>query len=208
MMGGEMDTIMVFGLAGVAAASAAAPGPCILLVASRAANRGLSSGLRVVLGISAGKSILLACSWAMILGTLTLPDAALEAMRLGGLVLLVALSLAMLNTKSAPQVAAPIGGRQRLGDTLLGLVLSLSSPLSLLFIFAILPQFVDIQRLDAAGVAVASGAILTGGVLPFLATCFFAARAFESVPHLAAPINRACGVGLLGFVGLSVVVGS
>jgi threonine/homoserine/homoserine lactone efflux protein len=201
-----MDAIMILGLVGAAAASAATPGPCILMTSSRTATDGLPSGLRVVLGISAAKLILLVCSWAMILGIMTLSDGAVESLRLGGLALLVALALTML-TAPARLVAGPIIGTRRLGDTMLGLVLGMSSPVSLLFVFALLPQFVDVQRLDATSVALASGAVLLGGALPFLAACIVATRAFRGRPRIDW-INRACGATLLGFAGLAAVAGS
>jgi hypothetical protein len=96
-----MDTILILRLAGAVAASAATPGPRNLMASSKAASDGLPSGLRVVLGISAGKSIQLACSWAMILGTLSLSGTAIPK--------LLATMIVTLDTGRAPVAPSWLG---------------------------------------------------------------------------------------------------
>lgn len=200
-----MDVLTVFALAGAAAVNAAAPGPCILVIASRAATEGLGSGLRVTLGAALSVVLLLAAAWAMILGALTLSPSALEMMRLVGLAVLVALALAMLAIDPAPSAGTPVGGRLRLGDATLGLALGITSPFHLVFIFALLPQFLDIRRLDAGSILVASAAVLVGAVLPFVMTSLLAARVLRTGRRMARWITRACGVALLGFAALALL---
>ena len=204
-----MDAILALGLAGAATANAAAPGPGILIASSRAATDGLWSGLRVTLGIAASTVILLAGSWAMILGVLSLTSEAQAALRFGGLALLVMLALTMLTAHSGAGAAAgaPTIGRLRLGDGTLGLTLGLSSPLQLLFLFALLPQFVDVEKLDATAMAIATAAVLVGTAVPFIAASMFSARVLRIGPQMAHRITRLCGVALLAFAGLALVAG-
>ncbi len=197
--------IAMAGLFGAAAASAAAPGPCLLVAANRAATDGLGSGLRVTLGIAGSKIILLIASWGLILGTLTLSRATEEFLRTGGLALLVILALGMLAARPAPVAGATLIGGLRLSDGALGLALGLTSPLNLLVMFALLPQFVDLARLDAAAVLQASAAVLLGGALPVLIACRLAARVRMTGPDTARRVNRACGALLLGFAGLALM---
>ncbi len=200
-----MDALMTVALVGAAAANSAAPGPCILVASSRAAMNGLQSGLQVTLGIAASKVFLLVVSWTMIMGIVSLTGEAREALRIAGLAVLVMLAMTMITVQSSAR--APVIGRLRLGDASLGLALGLSSPLNLLFMFALLPQFVDVERLDAASIAIASAAVLLGGALPIAAACVFSARVLKTSPQMVRLINRLCGVALLGFAGLAAVAG-
>jgi threonine/homoserine/homoserine lactone efflux protein len=200
-----MDVLTLFALAGAAAVNAAAPGPGILVIASRAATEGLQSGLRVALGIGLAVAILLAAAWAMILGALTLSASAVEVMRLVGLAVLVTLALAMLASNPGQSTGTPGIGRLRLGDIALGLTLGLTSPYLLVFVFVLLPQFVDLQRLDARSIAAASAAFLIGTMLPLLVACILASRILQTGQRFARRIMRGCGVALLGFAGLALV---
>ncbi len=204
-----MDALLVLGLAGAAAVSAATPGPCLLVVSSRAATEGLGSGLRVTVGLVLSKAILLLAASTMILGALTLSDGAAQALRLGGLAVLVGLALTMLAARplplAAPGAGVPALGRLRLGDGALGLALGLSSPLNLLFIFALLPQFIDLGQPGLGCLLLASAAVLLGGALPFVAACLLASRLLLRRPETVRGITRACGAMLLGVAGLALV---
>jgi threonine/homoserine/homoserine lactone efflux protein len=200
-----MDAMMMLALAGAAAANSAAPGPAILIAASRAATDGLTAGLRFTFGIAVADVLLIAASWAMIAGAMSLSDVALEALRLGGLALLTGLGVAMLAGPAGAAGGLPSLGRLRAGDGVLGLALGLSSPMNLLFMFALLPQFVDAERLDATSVALASGVVLIGGLGPFLAACILSARVLRTGPRMARRITRGCGAALLGLAGLALI---
>ena len=208
-----MDPLLALGLTAAAAANSAVPGPCLLVASSRAATEGAGSGLRVTLGVALSDAVLLAASWAMILGALTLSDGAAEVLRLGGLAVLVALALVMLSVRPG-QVAGPVVGpvaggpalgRLRLGDGALGFALGLSSPLNLLFMFALLPQFVDLARPGPGCVLMASAAVLLGGALPLVLACLLASRVRLRRPETACRVTRACGAALLGIAGLALL---
>lgn len=202
-----LDALLAMGLAGAAAVNSAAPGPSLLVVSSQAATEDLGSGLRVTLGIAPYDAILLLVAAAMILGALTLSDTAAETLHLGGPAVPVALALAMLAARPAP-VATPVAGgkalgRLRPGDGALSPALGLSSPLNLLFMFALLPQFVDLGQPGPACPVLASAAVLFGGALPFVAACLLASRLRLRRPETARRFMRTCGTALLGVAGLA-----
>ena len=202
-----MDPLLTLGLTGAAAASSAAPGPCILLASWRSATDGLVSGLRVTLGIAASKVMLLACSWSVIFGMLTVSEAAQDAFRWGGIALLLGLALMMLADRPAALAGARRPGRWHLGDSGLGLWVGLSSPMNVIFILALLPQFVELERLSASMVAQASAAVLVGGVTPLVVACLFSTRVLCSRPLALRYLTRLCGGAILCFAGLALVAG-
>ncbi len=202
-----MDPVAALGLGVAAAASSAAPGPCILLAGWRSATDGLPSGLRVTLGIAASKVLLLACSWGAILGMVSVDESAQHAFRLGGIALLSALALPMLAADPVPQAGVRNFRRWRMNDGTLGFVVGLSSPMNLIFILALLPQFVDLARPETRILAMASAAVLIGGVLPLIAACVFAARVRNTRPETMRHLSRLCGAAILCFAGLALVAG-
>jgi threonine/homoserine/homoserine lactone efflux protein len=202
-----MDPVLALGLAGAAAASSAAPGPCILLACCRSATDGLLSGLRVTLGIAASKILLLACSWGVILGMVGVGEAAQNAFRLGGIALLAGVAVTMLAAQPVPLTGALAVGKWRLGDGALGLAVGLSSPLNLLFILALLPQFVDLAQLELGMAVLASAAVLLGGILPLLAACMFSAQLLAARPEIMRHALRLCGGAILGFAAFAMVAG-
>jgi hypothetical protein len=56
-------------------------------------------------------------------------------------------------------------------------------------------------------VALASGAVLLGGVLPLVAACVFVTRMQGSRPANVRHITRLCGGAILCFAGLAMVAG-
>ena len=202
---GEMEMIAIVGLAGAAAANSAVPGPCILVTVTRAATRGIRSGLGVTLGILLSLVVLLAVAWSMVLGLSSLSGEAIEVLRVGGLLLLVGLALLMLRARPVAVRVDPAQRQRRLGDCAIGVAVGLSSPFNLLFIFALLPQFVDVPRLDATALVLATTAVLIGSTLPYLGACTFASALLRPSVRQAQFVTRGCGVALLGFAALAVV---
>lgn len=200
-----MDAILVLGLAGAAAANSAAPGPCILVTCSRATTHGLRSGFCVSLGIALSLLILLGSAWAMILGVLSISGEAWRVLRIAGLAMLVILAISMLAKQPGAEARAPVIGRLWQSDWAVGLVAGLSSPWNLMFIFALLPQFVDVGSLEAASIAVATAAVLLGGMLPYVLACLFSAHVLRTFPQIARRTTRLCGAALLVFAGASIV---
>lgn len=158
-----IDAIMALGLAGAAAANSAAPGPCIVVTCSRAATEGLWSGLRVSLGSAKSLSILLGVTWAMIFGVWSISDETWQALQIAGLGML---ALSMFATRSGADTSAPVIARLWTSEWAIGLIVGLSSPWNLMFMFALLPQFVNVGSLDIGCAAIATAAVLPGGMLP------------------------------------------
>ncbi len=198
-----MDPAAIILLGGAAAANSVVPGPCILVAASRAAIGGLARGLRVTFGIALSDVLLLGTAWAMILGLMTLSAAAEHSLRWAGLCLLALMGIAMLRARPTRAAAAPTQGRLHLGDVTLGLALGLTSPLNLLFMLALLPQFIDLGRIDLACIAAATAAVLIGGALPLVGACLCAARLVTTGLRHTRVVTRLCGVALLGFAGIA-----
>jgi threonine/homoserine/homoserine lactone efflux protein len=141
----EMDPVVILGLFVAAAASSAAAGavhpPGLLSVrdgraGERVAGHGSASPHR--------RSCFWPGSWGVISCMVRFDESAQTAVRLGGIVLLIGLALTML---AAPRAAGRAHSlvRWRLSDGAMGLVAGLSSPMNLVFILALLPQFVDLS---------------------------------------------------------------
>lgn len=195
-----MEMIATAGLFGAAAAAAAAPGPCILVVASRAATGGLERGLRVTLGIMGSSALLLAAAWAMILGLLALSDAVFEMLRIAGLGIILVFAVAMLRaTPGTGPARVPL----RINDVGTGLLLGLSNPLQLLFMFALLPQFVPVAQADAPAVAIATGAVLMGIAVPMVMAAAAAGALLGPLLQRSHLVTRACGAALVGIAVLA-----
>lgn len=185
-----MEMIAIAGLFGAAAAAAAAPWPCILVVASRAATGGLERGLCVTLDIMTSSALLLAAAWAMILGLLSLSDAMFEMLRIAGLGIIVVFAVSMLRaTPGCGPARVPL----RIDDVGTGLLLGLSNPLQLLFMFALLPQFVPLAHADAPAVALATGAVLLGIAVPMVMAAGAAVVWLGPLLRRSHLVTRACG---------------
>ncbi len=197
----EAAAILLVGSA--AALKAAAPGPCILVAASRSMTEGLVQGLRVASGAVVANGLLLGLAVAALSGSIAVSGAAQGALRLAGLGLLVAFGLSMLRARPVPAAGPPAQGRLRLGAFALGLALGLTSPLNLVFALAVVPQFVDLGQIDAAGLATLAVAVLIGGALPLVGACLCAARLVTTGLRHTRVVTRLCGVALLGFAGIA-----
>jgi threonine/homoserine/homoserine lactone efflux protein len=120
--------------------NAAIPGPCILYVLGRSAAAGLASGLRVTLGIALGVALLIATAWSVILGALSLSAHGLEAMRVAGIALLLALAILLMRARPAVERPCAAGRVSVLGDFGAGFALAAASPFYLLFTLALPPS--------------------------------------------------------------------
>lgn len=200
-----MDPAAIVLLAGAAAAKAAAPGPCILVAASRSASSGVASGLCIAGGAVLSNALLLGIAWLALAGMLAVTAGAADLLRSVGIVLLLILAVSMLWARPLTVQRPPVQGRLRLGDGALGLALGLTNPMNLIFVFALLPQFVELSRFDTACIASATAAVLIGGAVPLIGACVFASALLRPGARQVRAVTRLCGVALLGFAGLAVV---
>jgi homoserine/homoserine lactone efflux protein len=196
-----MDALALFALFAAAAANSAVPGPCIVLTLSRSAVEGIAAGLRVTLGIALADLTLLAVAWAAIFGAITLSDSVFTALKAAGIAAIALIALAMLRD-TAPSSGVPPSGRT-FGHVAAGLGLGLASPLNLVFMLALLPQFLDIGRATAQSAALVTAVVLLGGALPLAAASALGASALRRVAGGGRWITRAGAVTLLGFAVLA-----
>lgn len=160
-----MDFVTLIALLVAATINAAIPGPCTILTASRAARSGIPAGLQVSLGVLLGNLILLTTTLLVIVGALSISQPTFVALKWSGVAVLLVLALRTL--LSAP-AAAPSGrsaARQSLGDFAAGSMVGMSSPYSLAFMIALLPQFVPATTLAATDALLIIGTVLIGTVL-------------------------------------------
>ncbi len=199
-----MESLALSALFLAAMVNAAIPGPAVLLVVARAAEKGMHGGvLAGIGGLSAG-ALLLATVWAVMLGALELGPQVYEAMRWVGIAVLVVLGVHMLRAARSAGIARPRSGP---GDFAAGATLVLSNPVNLVFFLALVPQFVDPSALDARLMMVTSGLVLLGSAVPLVVAAFLGATQARLAPQRGHWVVRGGGVAMLGFAGLVAVTG-
>jgi threonine/homoserine/homoserine lactone efflux protein len=175
------------------AACAASPGPCLLLVASRAASRGVGAGMRVTLGLLMAKALLLVAAWAGLLSLLAADASLMRGLQLVGTALLGALAVAMM---TGPYVVSAGPRPGVAGDVVAGLGLGLTNPAGLLFVLALLPGLVDASA-GPEQLAPVAAAILVATALPMAAAALLAARRLRAGAGAARWLRTAGGPALL-----------
>ena len=185
----------------------------MMLAVGRSAARGIGAGVQVSLGMVLATLLVIALVWAVMAGAVIVSDAGLEVLRVAGILVLFALSLALLLGARAESVARPgllagrlAAGRLRgrlVGDVAAGLATGLSSPVHLVFLLALLPQFVDLSRAGPGELLVITGGILVITAIPMLIASALGARTGRLGHGWARRVTRASGVALLGFAALS-----
>lgn len=179
--------------------NAAMPGPCAVLAASRTARCGTRSGLLVSAGVVGGATALSILALGVLVGALSVAGSLLVAMKWVGVAALVLLAARTLCPASpAAGSDAPGRGASR-GDLFAGAAVLLSSPSSLVFLLALLPQFVPAGTGDLgpgviASVVFIAGVAATQTAAVLLARC--SVRSFRDRTHL---VDRASAMLLVGF---------
>jgi threonine/homoserine/homoserine lactone efflux protein len=122
----------------------AIPGPAVLYVVSRSIDQGRRAGLASVAGITTGTIVHVVLAAVGLSSLVLASHVAFDAVRYVGAVYLVFLGIRRLVTRRSDdgvQAAAP---RTRRDLYTQGLVVNLTNPKTIVFIFAFIPQFVDI----------------------------------------------------------------
>lgn len=127
---------------------ALSPGPAVMFVMSQGARHGNRGALAGTAGILLGHLVcfsLIAFGLAALLARFS---AAVDFIRIGGAIYLMYLGVKMLLTKPhGPQPVAVNGAPPaHHGIALQGLAVQLTNPKNLLFVLALLPQFIDQHR--------------------------------------------------------------
>lgn len=142
----EMEVLLAFAV--VCLAAAAAPGPDILLITSRAVARGWLGGAFAALGVVTGLSIHIALAATGLTALFASSAAAFEAVRWAGVLYLLYLAWTVLRSGGGEtQAPADMPAERRYSRLFLqGVLTNLLNPKAMLFFFALLPQFVDPAR--------------------------------------------------------------
>lgn len=204
-----MDQHLLLALFAAAAVNSVIPGPGMVLAMARAASDGFAAGAKVSLGMALATLLVMCTVWAVLAGLLQLSETALLILRLAGIVVILGFAGALLAPGPRRQVAPLPGTRRRMlrvarvGDVSGGVLTGLTSPVHLLFMLALVPQFVDLTTATPALLALITAGILAITTVPMLAVSLLAARSGRLGLGWATGVRRMGGVLLLGFVGLA-----
>ena len=119
------------------------PGPAVLYVVTRSIEMGRAGGLASVAGITTGTIAYVALAAAGLSSLLLASTAAFDAVRYVGAAYLLLLGVRRLLGRGLDQLQAEAPPRTRRRAYAQGIVVNLTNPKTIVFVFAFLPQFVD-----------------------------------------------------------------
>jgi threonine/homoserine/homoserine lactone efflux protein len=122
----------------------AIPGPAVLYVVSRSIDQGRRAGLSSVLGITSGTVVHVTLASVGLSSLVLASRVAFDAVRYVGAAYLVFLGVRRLLTKHTDDSLEPAPPRTRRDLYTQGLIVNLLNPKTIVFIFAFIPQFVDV----------------------------------------------------------------
>lgn len=178
------------------------PGPAFIMVLSSSLRRGFKGGAYATMGIVIGDGVYFFLT-AIGLGSLLATSFwTFTVIKWLGIAYLAYLGLRSLLFPSDNFVAADgrlVSGRRALTTAL---TVQLANPKLLLFLAALVPQFVDATRPLAAQFAVLGGTFISSDLLIYLLLAIFASRARGFLANRRANriTSRVCGAGMLGAV--------
>jgi threonine/homoserine/homoserine lactone efflux protein len=124
----------------------AIPGPAVLYVIGRSIDQGRSAGLASVLGITAGTVVHVTLATVGLSSLVLASRVAFDAVRYVGAAYLIFLGVRRLLTRRrVEEDAASRPPRSRRALYTQGLIVNLLNPKTIVFIFAFIPQFVDVN---------------------------------------------------------------
>ncbi len=123
----------------------AIPGPAVLYIVSRSIDQGRTAGLLSAAGVTSGTLVHIAAA-AIGLSSLVLASAvAFNVVRYAGAAYLVVLGLRRLLTRHTDELDEERASRSLRRIYTQGIVVNLLNPKTIVFIFAFIPQFVDVD---------------------------------------------------------------
>jgi threonine/homoserine/homoserine lactone efflux protein len=123
----------------------AIPGPAVLYVVSRSIDQGRSAGLSSVLGITTGTVVHVTLATVGLSSLVLASKVAFDAVRYVGAAYLIFLGVRRLLTRQVEEDPANRVPRSRRDLYTQGLIVNLLNPKTIVFIFAFIPQFVDVN---------------------------------------------------------------
>src|SRR5204862_2033163 len=122
----------------------AIPGPAVLYVVSRSIDQGRSAGLASVLGITTGTVVHVTLATVGLSSLVLASRVAFDAVRYVGAAYLIFLGVRRLLTRRVEEDHTSRAPRTRRDLYTQGLIVNLLNPKTIVFIFAFIPQFVDV----------------------------------------------------------------
>jgi threonine/homoserine/homoserine lactone efflux protein len=137
----SLSTYAVFLATGMALL--AIPGPAVLYVVTRSIEMGRSGGIASCAGITTGTFVHVGLATAGLSSLILASRAAFDGVKYVGAAYLVFLGARRLLTKPQEEVEDDAAPRTRRRAYTQGVVVNLTNPKTIVFIFAFIPQFVD-----------------------------------------------------------------
>ena len=122
----------------------AIPGPAVLYVVSRSIDQGRSAGLASVAGITTGTVVHVTLAAVGLSSLVLASKVAFDGVRYAGAAYLILLGVRRLLTRHADDGVQSAPPRTRRDLYTQGIVVNLTNPKTIVFIFAFIPQFVDV----------------------------------------------------------------
>ena len=122
----------------------AIPGPAVLYVVGRSIDQGRTAGLASVLGITTGTIVHITAATIGLSSLVLASKVAFDAVRYVGAAYLILLGVRRLLTRGQEVAAGARSPRTLRRLYTQGLVVNLLNPKTIVFIFAFIPQFVDV----------------------------------------------------------------
>lgn len=177
------------------------PGPAIIFVSGIAARFSFLAAGSVILGILAATGVLLALAMGMTQGMLSLGQEAFEFARWAGVIVLAVLAWMLWPRQQADQ--AEVTQKEGVvGHFVTGAALAISQPLNLIFMLAIVPQFIGTTGLDSATIVQLSGAVMLGMGLAMCLGAAFGSALRSWVGQMQGLFSKITSMALVVFAGL------
>jgi threonine/homoserine/homoserine lactone efflux protein len=119
------------------------PGPAVLYVVTRSIEMGRAGGLASVAGITTGTVVFVALAAAGLSSLILASTVAFDAVKYVGAAYLLLLGVRRLLGRGLDQLGEEAVPRTRRRAYTQGIVVNLTNPKTIVFVFAFLPQFVD-----------------------------------------------------------------
>ena len=126
------------------------PGPAVLYIVSRSVDQGRAAGFASVLGVTTATLIQIALAVVGLSSVVLASAVAFDAVKYAGAAYLIYLGVRRLLSREAVDLATTRPPRTLRRLYAQGVVVNMLNPKTVLFVFALLPQFVDV---DAGHVA-------------------------------------------------------
>jgi homoserine/homoserine lactone efflux protein len=184
---------------------ALSPGPAVMCSMTQATRYGFRSSLAGISGIQAGHLVFFACIAFGVGALLATATTAFVILRTVGAIYLFYLGARIIistfrrRARAAAQSVAALPARRSL--VLHGLLVQLTNPKALLFVSALLPQFIDPRRPMLVQLVILVVTTIAVDSVVLSSYAFFADRGIQSfrISRLSAWLERAFGAALVFF---------